>query len=306
MPPKKKKVADVESDEELYGETQVKKRGNKSPPPNEPTPKSPTQKSTSSESSSSDEEVEIDLGDDRKEPIPDTGSLTLVNAKPSLQASEQQQKLAAKASGGQEAPQVAQVPDAQRVIDINAIGMHDGKLITELDLDEDFEEKPWKKPGADLTDYFNYGFTEETWKAYCLKQKQMREGIAMGRLGDTTISMRNAPTEFPYRPPPGAVPMGRGMPPRPMPFPPGARPPPGMPMGRGMPPRPPFPFPPYGPRPPPGARPWSRDEDRAPLPYEHRDRDESRSPRERDRRDSRSRSRTPPRRQVCCIYLSNF
>ena len=36
------------------------------------------------------------------------------------------------------------------------------------------EEKPWRKPGADITDYFNYGFTEETWVAYCVKQKRQR------------------------------------------------------------------------------------------------------------------------------------
>lgn len=36
------------------------------------------------------------------------------------------------------------------------------------------EDKPWRKPGADITDYFNYGFTEETWIAYCMKQKRMR------------------------------------------------------------------------------------------------------------------------------------
>ena len=29
--------------------------------------------------------------------------------------------------------------------------------------------------GADITDYFNYGFNEHTWRAYCAKQKQMRE-----------------------------------------------------------------------------------------------------------------------------------
>lgn len=37
----------------------------------------------------------------------------------------------------------------------------------------DFEllpEKPWRKPGANLSDYFNYGFDEDTWRAYCSKQ----------------------------------------------------------------------------------------------------------------------------------------
>ena len=29
-------------------------------------------------------------------------------------------------------------------------------------------------PGADITDYFNYGFSEETWKLYCDKQRKMR------------------------------------------------------------------------------------------------------------------------------------
>ena len=28
--------------------------------------------------------------------------------------------------------------------------------------------------GADITDYFNYGFTEDTWKQYCEKQRRMR------------------------------------------------------------------------------------------------------------------------------------
>ena len=29
-------------------------------------------------------------------------------------------------------------------------------------------------PGADITDYFNYGFNEDTWKVYCEKQKKLR------------------------------------------------------------------------------------------------------------------------------------
>uniref|UniRef100_A0A5K3FPW7 Pre-mRNA 3'-end-processing factor FIP1 n=1 Tax=Mesocestoides corti TaxID=53468 RepID=A0A5K3FPW7_MESCO len=40
------------------------------------------------------------------------------------------------------------------------------------------EEKPWKRPGADITDYFNYGFTEDTWIQYCEKQKILRQEYA--------------------------------------------------------------------------------------------------------------------------------
>lgn len=29
--------------------------------------------------------------------------------------------------------------------------------------------------GADISDWFNYGFNEESWKAYCQKQKTLRE-----------------------------------------------------------------------------------------------------------------------------------
>lgn len=39
---------------------------------------------------------------------------------------------------------------------------------------DSLDDKPWRKPGADITDYFNYGFNEDTWRAYCERQKRMR------------------------------------------------------------------------------------------------------------------------------------
>nr|XP_019936149.1 PREDICTED: pre-mRNA 3'-end-processing factor FIP1 [Paralichthys olivaceus] len=36
------------------------------------------------------------------------------------------------------------------------------------------EEKPWKKNGSDISDYFNYGFNMETWIAYCKKQRKIQ------------------------------------------------------------------------------------------------------------------------------------
>lgn len=41
-----------------------------------------------------------------------------------------------------------------------------------LDLGE--HEKPWRKPGTDITDYFNYGFDEFTWALYAAKQDSVR------------------------------------------------------------------------------------------------------------------------------------
>ena len=46
--------------------------------------------------------------------------------------------------------------------------------IYDFDL-ETVKDKPWLKPGANIADYFNYGFTEQTWKKYCEMQRQNRE-----------------------------------------------------------------------------------------------------------------------------------
>jgi pre-mRNA 3'-end-processing factor FIP1 len=35
-------------------------------------------------------------------------------------------------------------------------------------------DKPWRKPGTDLSDYFNYGFDEFTWAMYAAKQDNLR------------------------------------------------------------------------------------------------------------------------------------
>jgi pre-mRNA 3'-end-processing factor FIP1 len=40
-----------------------------------------------------------------------------------------------------------------------------GPIIYHVDPSE-FEEKPWRRPGADLTDWFNYGFNEDSWKLW--------------------------------------------------------------------------------------------------------------------------------------------
>ncbi|PKI52322.1 FIP1[V]-like protein isoform X1 [Punica granatum] len=47
------------------------------------------------------------------------------------------------------------------------------KTIFEVDIDS-FEEKPWKYPGVDNTDFFNFGLNEESWKDYCKQLEQHR------------------------------------------------------------------------------------------------------------------------------------
>ncbi|CAP96952.1 hypothetical protein N7489_000298 [Penicillium chrysogenum] len=67
-------------------------------------------------------------------------------------------------------------------IDVNANPIHPmtGKPIMSTDMDADFpsDDKPWRRPGSDLSDYFNYGFDEFTWAGYCLKQQGVRQEVS--------------------------------------------------------------------------------------------------------------------------------
>ncbi|KAG8651948.1 hypothetical protein MANES_06G037900v8 [Manihot esculenta] len=47
------------------------------------------------------------------------------------------------------------------------------KTIFDVDIDS-FEEKPWKYPGVDISDFFNFGLNEEIWKGYCKQLEQHR------------------------------------------------------------------------------------------------------------------------------------
>ncbi|KAF7723610.1 pre-mRNA 3-end-processing factor fip1l1 [Apophysomyces ossiformis] len=102
---------------------------------------------------------------------------SLVNIKPGQQA---------KASTAPQ-PQTSSTsaPATTGGIVLDAVGELNGQPITEVDLDS-VEDKPWRKPGADITDYFNYGFNEVTWRAYCAKQKMLRENKKM--MGDMDMA----------------------------------------------------------------------------------------------------------------------
>ncbi|XP_067843562.1 pre-mRNA 3'-end-processing factor FIP1 isoform X2 [Heptranchias perlo] len=91
---------------------------------------------------------------------------------------------------------------AGKGVDLDAPGDINGIPTLEIDLDS-FEDKPWRKPGADLSDYFNYGFNEETWKAYCEKQKRLRMGLEPLPLTSTTnrITVQQGRTGNPEKEP---------------------------------------------------------------------------------------------------------
>ncbi|XP_042504824.1 FIP1[V]-like protein isoform X2 [Macadamia integrifolia] len=52
------------------------------------------------------------------------------------------------------------------------------KTVFDIDIDS-FEEKPWKQPGVDTADFFNFGLDEEKWKGYCRRLEQFRLEAAM-------------------------------------------------------------------------------------------------------------------------------
>lgn len=60
-------------------------------------------------------------------------------------------------------------------IDVDALMKDaDGNDLFDQDIDS-LEDKPWRKPEANMADYFNYGMNEPAWKNYVLKQRKLRE-----------------------------------------------------------------------------------------------------------------------------------
>ncbi len=68
----------------------------------------------------------------------------------------------------------ARAPPSHPSIDPNAPGVMDGRSILEVDLNA-LAEKPWRRPGSDISDWFNYGFDEISWEAYCYRRREFGE-----------------------------------------------------------------------------------------------------------------------------------
>ncbi|OJJ44957.1 hypothetical protein ASPZODRAFT_134377 [Penicilliopsis zonata CBS 506.65] len=88
-----------------------------------------------------------------------------------------------------------------------------GKTVLATDMDADFpteDDKPWRRPGSDISDYFNYGFDEFTWVSYCLKQQDLRKevGDQKRQLDDmqTFLTMGLPPMPGGPQPGPGGAP----------------------------------------------------------------------------------------------------
>ncbi|KAN0096351.1 Fip1 domain containing protein [Hyaloscypha variabilis] len=78
-------------------------------------------------------------------------------------------------------------------IDVNAKPIYEpaGKPITQVNIDEDLPEndKPWRRPGTDVSDYFNYGFDEFTWALYASKQDSLRSEFSQEKIAQNQKKM---------------------------------------------------------------------------------------------------------------------
>lgn len=116
-----------------------------------------------SESEEDDDDINVVIGDIKSGPnynIKNRGNLAAAGSTTTPAAGD---KAGKQAAGGK-----------FNIEEFESVGIINGVPAHEFSIDS-LDEKPWRKPGADITDYFNYGFNEDTWRMYCERQKRMRQ-----------------------------------------------------------------------------------------------------------------------------------
>jgi pre-mRNA 3'-end-processing factor FIP1 len=69
---------------------------------------------------------------------------------------------------------IVTAPSTAPKIELNKDGTMDGRSIYEVDI-ASLENKGWRRPGSDLSDWFNYGFDEISWEAYAVRRRDLGE-----------------------------------------------------------------------------------------------------------------------------------
>ncbi|KAI0529936.1 Fip1 motif-domain-containing protein [Xylaria digitata] len=115
--------------------------------------------------------------------IPQRSTSADTSTKPPVKKEEE-----SKSASGAELP-----PVSTSTIDVHAVPVYKpaGKPITQVNIDQDLPEndKPWRKPGTDLSDYFNYGFDEFTWALYAAKQDSVRAEYSQDAIAQNNKKM---------------------------------------------------------------------------------------------------------------------
>ncbi|EMG47939.1 FIP1 Pre-mRNA polyadenylation factor FIP1 [Candida maltosa Xu316] len=169
------------------------------------------------EESDSDDDIDIIIGDNQPTKSSSASSSTTLGNDTLSEVVDEESATATKK------PQHTTVTSR---IDIDNVPEYEDKPLTQLDLDL-LKLKPWRAPGVDVSDYFNFGFDEFTWTAYCHKQDKLRGEFNPQKVMESIMKGTGATDNKMPPPPPGmAVP--------PPSFMQGI--PPGMPPMTGMPP----------------------------------------------------------------------
>jgi pre-mRNA 3'-end-processing factor FIP1 len=82
----------------------------------------------------------------------------------------------------------ARAPPSHPTIDPSQPGVVDGHSILDFDLSS-LADKGWRRPGADISDWFNYGFDEISWEAYCYRRRELGETAALLKAGVMVCSI---------------------------------------------------------------------------------------------------------------------
>ncbi|KAI0286834.1 hypothetical protein BGY98DRAFT_1104932 [Russula aff. rugulosa BPL654] len=69
-------------------------------------------------------------------------------------------------------------PPSHPAIDPTATGMLEGRPVFEVDMAA-LADKAWRRPGSDISDWFNYGFDEISWEAYCYRRRELGDLAAV-------------------------------------------------------------------------------------------------------------------------------
>ncbi|KAF2121118.1 Fip1 motif-domain-containing protein [Lophiotrema nucula] len=115
-------------------------------------------------------------------PAPQESKAIKIEAPPKQASAPSQQAPTSIAPSAPTQPGTAYPAIKTSTIDVNADPVYPqvGKPISQIDMDADMAEatKPWRLPGADQSDYFNYGFDEFTWEMYRQRQTNMQNTLA--------------------------------------------------------------------------------------------------------------------------------
>ena len=87
-------------------------------------------------------------------------------------------------------------PPSHPTIDPTQPGIIEGRPVYEVDI-SNLSEKGWRKAGADLSDWFNYGFDEISWEAYCYRRRDLGEAAAVFK-ANVLVCIYPHITSFPF------------------------------------------------------------------------------------------------------------